>query len=1313
MSDDAVIDAAGLVSSFIPVPTRLLLGGHTAAQDAPVALLWLDIVGSTRLAEKFAASGPAGAERFGAFLQSHFDLVLRSIILNGGEPITFVGDGLLVSWRGTREDQPSHVMRAAACALELLAVENKAFPDDEPIQLHAALALGACHTVEVGEGINKRFITTGPGLADLQDTTRKRAPGRLLISHNAQEALGDLALLASERDGIVTLRGMKRILEPRKLHVPLLPSAEYEQYLVHIPPQITRQLHRQQLTWSSELRRVTVVFGSFPGLDQTAPDIIRQLDEVTTVFAPLARRHEGFVHQFWTDEQGTNLLVAFGIPPFALRDDAARAVHFTLDLRDALRSMGQRYSFGISTGLVCCSLIGNNALRSWAMFGETNSIAARLKSMRSDSIQCDEPTVYAARDSFAFAPLGGGAMRGFGTTVSVWTPLRRERRELVRPMYGRTEELKLLRAGLEVAIEGKTNLATIEAPSGLGKSRLLAELHQHAAEIGLQAMAGAGSQIENRKAFLAWGGVITRLLNIQDGLPEEVNINAALKALGEEFTPQAALLNAFLPLDLPETAMLATIPPTARGALRIGLIVALLKRSVLMGTKLITFDDAQWMDEESWRLLSVVLSEVPGLYVVLALQPLSDETRERSLTHMANRRILLTDLTAQEQESLAVKTLAAERLTPELSELLRTRVRGQPFLCIELAQALQEQGFINVVDGIGHIAPGLDPSRLPIPQTVQAALLRRIDSLQPDSQLTLKVASAAGSRFPSQLIRDVHPTRADEEGVVEHHLMQHHRNDLLIEEYMPEGIGYSFRHNLMRDITYSLMLYAQRQQLHLSIGNWYEKRFAPDPSRFYMLLAYHFEAAGEMVRAAEYQRLEAARLFSLGLVRQSVEVGLHAIRLLGGTLPTEKAALHQAIGREMQSIAVLLEERDPKALMDLPPIDMALPVARLIPLLLNISPYAYQNQQLELFALLGAMALRLTLEHGQGPFTPDVYSIYSVVHAALLGDHAAAAAWSSLSLDAQGAQRGDSFSRCAFVHVWFHAHWSDGLAEAIKLSEAGAEAGLSSGEVIFGCFNLTAKAVLCAAAGKPIDTIIETAAEMRAQHAGRAPNSAFTALLEEQAGRALAGCTQALDSLSDDKIDENTEFSVMYDAGFSNQIACYYVTKLRLSVHAGAWRKALIWAEKARALLPFFAGQPSEVLLTQFHGIAALAAAFFEPGGDGADLQSEGWSRVEQLRSWETLNCSWITPKADMLEGLLAAMAGRTDQAERLLQKSAAGAAAQGHLEDVTLAFEYLARIKRLNNADSVAEEQALAACDAWGATAKRRQMAMSFGNAQ
>jgi len=49
--------------------------------------------------------------------------------------------------------------------------------------------------------------------------------------------------------------------------------------------------------------------------------------------------------------------------------------------------------------------------------------------------------------------------------------------------------------------------------------------------------------------------------------------------------------------------------------------------------------------------------------------------------------------------------LGAERMTEELSAQLRGRARGHPFFCLELAQALRDEGLVEVVEGTCHIVP--------------------------------------------------------------------------------------------------------------------------------------------------------------------------------------------------------------------------------------------------------------------------------------------------------------------------------------------------------------------------------------------------------------------------------------------------------------------------------------------------------------------------------------------------------------------------------------------------------------------------------
>ena len=97
-------EAERLIESFTPLPLRLALARDSASIDGgraegPVALLWLDIVDSTRIADHFVESGPKGIEDLAALLGRHFDTLLSAVVAHGGEPMMFAGDALLAGWR--------------------------------------------------------------------------------------------------------------------------------------------------------------------------------------------------------------------------------------------------------------------------------------------------------------------------------------------------------------------------------------------------------------------------------------------------------------------------------------------------------------------------------------------------------------------------------------------------------------------------------------------------------------------------------------------------------------------------------------------------------------------------------------------------------------------------------------------------------------------------------------------------------------------------------------------------------------------------------------------------------------------------------------------------------------------------------------------------------------------------------------------------------------------------------------------------------------------------------------------------------------
>ncbi|MDE1995403.1 MAG: AAA family ATPase, partial [Rhizobiaceae bacterium] len=1106
------------------------------------------------------------------------------------------------------------------------------------------------------------------------------------------------------------LTSLRSVPEPTPLAIPPLTSQERERLAGHVPLPVASRLDRRLLDWTAELRHISVVFMALPRLDHASPDILLRLEAIVAAIEPKVSEQDGFIQQLRVDERGANLIVVFGIPPVAHADDPARAVRCAVDMRDALRGIGQPSSIGVATGTAFCGLIGNDVFRAWTTYGEAVNLAARLQSLQQGTIQCDEATVRGAQDVISFVPIGHSQVRGMDFNVPVWTPRRQDRAELDELMHGRERELARILDALEDAAQSDVSrLVLIEAESGMGKSRLLAELRHRLATTEITIFGGIADRIERHVPYRGWRGVLSQLLGLDAKQPEPRRRAAALNALGPEFAHSAALLNPVLQLEIPQSAELKALSAPERMEARLDLLVSLLRRAASDGSLLVMIDDAQWLDDESWTLATKAMRALRGFCLVMAMQPMEDDGRIETLSGGDTLRLKLDGLSDEEQDRLALTRLGAERIAPDLATLLHARARGHPFFCLELARALHDEGLIEVVDGTCRIAQHLANDRLPLPDSIHAAVARRIDRLDLESQVTLKVASAAGLRFPTALVTAVHPTASAEQAAVGRHLSMHHRAGILQPDNIDELDGYSFCHGIMRDVAYELMLYGQRKLLHRAIADWYEQNSAPDMSRAYALLAHHLEAADEPVRAAHYLRLEAERLFGLGFVRQSLSIGLHGASLLDSEVPIDGAGLQRAIGQEMEQIAALLGDRRPADLIDLPQLQDE-HVAALVPLLLSIAPYAYQSQQPELFALLGARCLRLTLAHGQAGFTPDVYAMYSVVHAAMTGDRRTGAAWSDLSLRLQPRPEGASFARCAFINVWFHNHWVGTLEDGIVRAQAGATAGLARGEIVYGCFNLTAVVVLLVAAGRPIDEVIATSTVHLAQNGGRVRNAAFTLLLELQSARALAGRTHGFDQLSDASVDEETEFASMLQSRFSNQVACYYTAKLRLAALGGDWRGALSWAEQARALLPFFAGQPSEAMLVYYHGAAALALAAFGSPEDAQALRAEGWDCADQMRNWEALNEAWLGPKADILEGLLKAGAGQIAAAQRLLHAAAERAAKAGHLEDRAFALECLARVQRTSGESPQALPEALAAYRAWGAEGNCVRLAEEFG---
>lgn len=123
-----------------------------------------------------------------------------------------------------------------------------------------------------------------------------------------------------------------------------------------------------------------------------------------------------------------------------------------------------------------------------------------------------------------------------------------------------------------------------------------------------------------------------------------------------------------------------------------------------------------------------------------------------------------------------------------------------------------------------------------------------IDRLSPAEQLTLKVASVIGKVFTFATLSAIYPELIDRDDLPKH-LQTLAELDLIIKR-STEPATYSFKDPLTHETAYTLMLFAQRRQIHRAIAEQLEQAASTMP--LYAELALHWQAADDIPKAVHY-----------------------------------------------------------------------------------------------------------------------------------------------------------------------------------------------------------------------------------------------------------------------------------------------------------------------------------------------------------------------------------------------------------------------------------------------------------------------------
>ena len=626
---------------------------------------------------------------------------------------------------------------------------------------------------------------------------------------------------------------------------------------------------------ASERKVVSVLFADIAGFTAMS----ERLDSETTIeilnglfdrLVPVIERYGGTVDKFIGDE----IMAVFGAP-HAAEHHVEHALRAALDMFDALaaynrdRGLALGLHIGINSGPVVAGDVGSQARRDYSVTGDTVNVAARLEgAATAGQILVGPATFRHAVPMFDFEALPPLSLKGKARPTPVYRLVavtsrgaRTTTDGLELAFSGRVHELAALlarAADSEAAIGGAVG---IMADPGVGKSRLLIELHERIGA-GARWLEGNGYDYRGEVSYAVVRELVDALVNVADASDEEEVRSAYLdylEALGGE---RPANIGPYLlrlrgvALDAASERALAGLAPEVLRQRMTDAVAQLFAEAATKQRIVLRIEDLHWADASSIALLRGLAAHpmLRNVLIVFTTRPDSGLAREwvehlRTLTGPPSV-IDLKPLPDAVIGSLLDDVLGGGDASSAIRGVIQTKAQGNPFYLVSLLRSLVDDGIATLHEGRLHVTGNV--SHLRIPETLQAAVGARIDKLPPPAKQVLRWASVLGSVFTATHVGRV---ARDEAGSSDIDVPL----SLLLERQLLETEAdgrLRFVHAVVHDVAYEGMLERDRRRIHGIIARFLEAEVADASEGDIALLAWHHERAGE--RGAASHRYEQA-----------------------------------------------------------------------------------------------------------------------------------------------------------------------------------------------------------------------------------------------------------------------------------------------------------------------------------------------------------------------------------------------------------------------------------------------------------------------
>ena len=331
-----------------------------------------------------------------------------------------------------------------------------------------------------------------------------------------------------------------------------------------------------------------------------------------------------------------------------------------------------------------------------------------------------------------------------------------------------------------------------------------------------------------------------------------------------------------------------TASPPQKREMTLTALLDQLDGAAAQGPVLIVFEDVHWIDPTSQDLLDRMVARAADLAMLLVVT-FRPEFQPAWVGQPHVAMLPLSRLGRRDSAGIIAGVTRDKALPDEVVGEIVDRTDGVPLFVEELTRSVLESGTLREEADRYVLDRALPP--LAIPTSLNASLLARLDRLA-SARYVAQIGAAIGREFSYELLAAVADRSDDQlQGALEELVA----SGLALCRGVPPRASFIFKHALVQDAAYSMLLRSQRRALHARIVKALEDRFPETAASGPEILAHHCTEALLVEPGIAYWQRAGERALRGAAMTEAVKHLTRGMNLIPG-LPAGPARDRKELG---------------------------------------------------------------------------------------------------------------------------------------------------------------------------------------------------------------------------------------------------------------------------------------------------------------------------------------------------------------------------------------------------------------------------------